>query len=78
MARAVPSQESFGPATRVGRRGHAAGSMSAHNRRRSVQVNSEAREARIRSIIAEALGDRAIYRMTEMISMEQAMEEGAE
>jgi hypothetical protein len=52
--------------------------MSAHNRRRSVQVNSEAREARTRSIVADALGDRAIYRMTEMISMEQALEEGAQ
>jgi hypothetical protein len=54
------------------------GSMSVHDRRLFVQVNSEARETRIRSIIADTLGDRAIYRMTEMISMEQAMSEGAQ
>lgn len=54
------------------------GSMSVHGRRLFVQVNSEEREARIRSIVAEALGDRATYRMTEMISMEQAMAEGVQ
>ncbi|MHB8840016.1 MAG: SEC-C metal-binding domain-containing protein, partial [Gemmatimonadaceae bacterium] len=60
--------------------GHAAGMdntvlgwLSVRSGRLTVEVNSEAREARIRNIVAEALGDRARYRMSEVVSVEPEM-----
>jgi len=60
--------------------GHAAGMdstvlgwLSIRSGRLTVEVNSEAREAQIRTIVAEALGERARYRMTEVLSVEQEM-----
>ncbi|MBA4072991.1 MAG: hypothetical protein C0497_14325 [Gemmatimonas sp.] len=60
--------------------GHAAGLestllgwLNVRSGRLTVEVNSEARETRIRTIVAEVLGDRARYRMTEEVSVEQEM-----
>lgn len=60
--------------------GHAAGLerallgwLNVRRGRLTVEVNSEARETRIRTIVAEVLGDRAVYRMTEEVSVEQEM-----
>ena len=43
------------------------GSLHINDGRLVADVNSEARERRIRGIIAEALGERATYRMTELV-----------